>query len=627
MTWTISCGVVWVSNGLMKKRKVKTGKEAMEKMRPTSENETRSEAEDSEVEEDMGILEGIFNVLHAREIYPFSHFTIAIFRSPFGKQELEDDARNPFALFQMSVTVFASSSKLVMAEDAEISFRPGYPNPNVPPAMTLPVELITDIFDSACAPPSLLDPYLGSGPMSPWAQNLRFQKGLTVVCRAWSWAGRELLYRDIAIRRPNQLPLLAHVLSNDSTSMLAPMVKKLRLLCFVLPSQHRVLDLSLSAVLLMCTRLMHLVLSPVLDELQSSLPSMTRSALTELQSVPKARRYMITHIELGTSASLSHAILELMQFPNLTLLSCEVDNLPPTADGEPYILPQLEDLRLTGIRRSEGGTISCNSYRSMAWGLTLPALRKLSLPLGRVLTNPSHACCKSFLRKYGSQLRYLAMYEVSPPSLLLCELMRFCPNLEHLVVPSGVSLASLNHRKIVWIDKLAHVWDRTALFLDNLRDRFKTLPRLRRMRILDYALFPTVGMELPLIIPPHLYMDPAEADSQGMLLYPGVAVCVKKREVCRLDMECMRMQDDMGRQEFIRKWGGAKGETGRDEGGEGQEEDEENDDEDEDNDDNRSTEGEASLLSEETLPEVKMDEMDENIEALEAMLISLQLCS
>ncbi|EIW78213.1 hypothetical protein CONPUDRAFT_138595 [Coniophora puteana RWD-64-598 SS2] len=405
---------------------------------------------------------------------------------------------------------------------AEHTSKPGSPIPPAASAMVLPIELIIDIFGMACAPPSFFDPHLGCGSTSPWGLNLRFQKGLTLVCRAWSGAGKEFLYHDIAIRRVDQLPLLAHLLSSDSTSTLALMVKRLRVLCFVSPSQHHELDIFLKLLFSMCTKLRHFVFDPVIGGSHRSLS--VGPALMALQTVPETHRDMITHVKLGFLVPLSDAVPELSRFPNLTFLSCEVSHLPPAFNGEPYELSRLEDLHLTfSFAFSQ---VASDNYRSVTSNLRLPALRKLSLVAERALGEHLYPFYMSFLEKHGKQLRYLVIYGDLFLVPTIEGLIRHCPCIEHLVVPHVESLTTLTHPKIVWLD--AWGWHVLSPPKDP-PDAYKNMPRLRGVRVLDCALFHITGPALPLVIPPYLNIGLANSDSrETSIAYPGLTICVMK---------------------------------------------------------------------------------------------------
>jgi len=369
--------------------------------------------------------------------------------------------------------------------------------------LALPVELLISIFDLACSPPPLqvLDPdlWLGRDPMSGGDQNMRIQQGLTLVCKAWSGPAKELLYRDITIRTVNQLTLLEHTLLNDSTSTLALMIKSLRLLCDVSPSQHHVLDLSLTSLLCMCTRLRHLAFNPVLGDL-SSHPLSTFTL--DLQTLPEAHRETLTRVELGVSVPLSYAIPELTRFPNLAILSCEVNLLTPTAHREPYMFSRLEDLRLE-VSTTDAVTIS-DSYRSITSALELPALRKLSLTAVYATAHDLRPCYAPFLEKHGRQLRYLAIYGILFLIPAVEELIQHCPNVEHLVVPRVRTLRTLAHPNVVWLDAWDYVTTWRRKEPKPRLDTFKNMPRLRGMRIIDRIFFHIAGPAVPLIVPPHL---------------------------------------------------------------------------------------------------------------------------
>ncbi|TCD60750.1 hypothetical protein EIP91_009603 [Steccherinum ochraceum] len=89
------------------------------------------------------------------------------------------------------------------------------------------------IFEMLLPHPAFLDPILGAGPNSPWCKVLRMKKSLTLVCKAWREAALPLLYEDIRLRRPTQLNVLARVLRSDRGPVLAPMIKKVAVECYI----------------------------------------------------------------------------------------------------------------------------------------------------------------------------------------------------------------------------------------------------------------------------------------------------------------------------------------------------------------------------------------------------------
>ncbi|EIW77553.1 hypothetical protein CONPUDRAFT_156769 [Coniophora puteana RWD-64-598 SS2] len=220
------------------------------------------------------------------------------------------------------------------------------------------------------------------------------------------------------------------------------------------------------------------------------------------KTLPQAHRDTLTRVELGVSVPLSHAVPELTQFPNLVMLSCEVNLLTPTAHGDPYILSRLEDLRLT-LSTSDAVAIS-DSCRSITSALELPALCKLSLTAVHVTAHDLHPCYALFLEKHGRQLQYLAIYGILFLVPVVEELIQHRPSVEHLVVPRVRALRTLTHPNVVWLDAWNFVtaWRRKEP--KPPLDAFKNMPRLRGMRVLDRILFHIAGPAVPLIVPPYL---------------------------------------------------------------------------------------------------------------------------
>ncbi|EIW82864.1 hypothetical protein CONPUDRAFT_136091 [Coniophora puteana RWD-64-598 SS2] len=411
------------------------------------------------------------------------------------------------------------------------------------PVALLPFELLISILDLACAPPALLDPNLWRGPNSAWSQNLRFQKSLTLVCKTWNPAANELLYHHAVIRRVAQLPLLVKTLRSDSTSERPPMVKKLSVLCYASKTHRSVLDLSLKAVLSICTSIRHVVFNPVLDTSVSSLfnahPDWTFPAFA---CVPEACSSRITHIELGTSVPIAYAVPELARFSNLAHLACEISAFALAPDGgEPYTFPRLVSLDLIWLTRERRDIVG--TFRSIAVGLRLPALRRLALSAPYWGRGSAGACFAAFLETHGARLRYLAvvvatyLHEFAFSDVQA--LTNACPELEHLVVPHVEELEGLVHPRVVWLDVWSAVRGFEPADADGLlAEKYAGMPRLRGVRVLDFALCSLYGLGLPLLIEPELcagFGDEDEAEVSWE--YPGMLICARKYFVFQPDMD------------------------------------------------------------------------------------------
>ncbi|EIW80190.1 hypothetical protein CONPUDRAFT_144380 [Coniophora puteana RWD-64-598 SS2] len=403
-------------------------------------------------------------------------------------------------------------------------------------AVSIPYELLVHILDLACAPSSLIDPHIRRGPKSAWSQNLRFQKALASVCKAWWEPAHELLYHHVVIRRLEQLPLLFRTLLDNAT--LRSLVKEISVLCHIVTGHRRLLDLSLAMILSACPNISRIAYNPTLDGPISPVTG----AVPDF--VPKERLSQIIHIDLGAL----HTVPELARFSNITLLSCDAGNFAHALDDKPYTFRVLEELRLSWFSPIVATVFK--KFSPVVSGLHLPALRRLTFLLQWNNVEASVNCGR-FLDWHGSQLRFLAVDSTSFPRIrglsksltgeVVQKWLDKCPMLEHLVVPRIEGMKLLRHPNLHSIDIVDDVYNKDGTQPTPYTMSGPTgngVPRLRATRLLDCALFKQVGPTLPLLIPPERFTTARPVMSW---FYPGLMICATEHVVCSLDMECLRV--------------------------------------------------------------------------------------
>ena len=107
------------------------------------------------------------------------------------------------------------------------------------------------------------NPSVCRGPRSSWLSELRFRKGLILVCKHWSGPAIEALYEDIVLRRMGQIPALANALtaSRDVAApahqrSLADCVRSIRVdSCGILPEYADDIHEAFRIILECCTAL------------------------------------------------------------------------------------------------------------------------------------------------------------------------------------------------------------------------------------------------------------------------------------------------------------------------------------------------------------------------------------
>ena len=79
---------------------------------------------------------------------------------------------------------------------------------------SLPPEVLMRIFKAASPRQYEHDPSV-MRPWGTWLHDLRFRKGLVLVCSAFAGPATAVLYEDVVFRRMGQISALARTLSSE----------------------------------------------------------------------------------------------------------------------------------------------------------------------------------------------------------------------------------------------------------------------------------------------------------------------------------------------------------------------------------------------------------------------------
>ncbi|KAG6897672.1 hypothetical protein C0992_012421 [Termitomyces sp. T32_za158] len=338
------------------------------------------------------------------------------------------------------VTTVRTMPRVVRAEQP---VRPHPPPPPAPASLAfkqLPFEILDMIFQHAVAPDFLLDSSLTAGPNSPWCHARNMKLALALVSRTWYAPGIGLLYKEVAIRRLNQIPALLETLEK-SPSVFGVLVKRITLDMFVSPDYGASFTRHMQRIVDLCPRLVGFTFS-------SPLPLPTKAVLPKLRS---SLRY------LRVDASVSPAELyDLLKHTRKSLVSLSIHvHDPPEhlATRKIYSLPQLDSLTL---KITHAGV---DAWSLLGHILIMPKLERLTFELlaghdsveqlslrWESMIEPITAFCERY-----ENLKYL---NINPGFRRKAGDMQgvldVCPNLEHLVVYNGATLES--HPTLKWVD-------------------------------------------------------------------------------------------------------------------------------------------------------------------------------
>ncbi|RPD54978.1 hypothetical protein L226DRAFT_613557 [Lentinus tigrinus ALCF2SS1-7] len=316
-----------------------------------------------------------------------------------------------------------------------------------PRTQELPSDIIAAILDAlvAVSPPYEHKPDIVLGPRSPWMDHIRFQKGLTLVCKAWWEPATRVLYNRVVLRRMGQITAFARTLSETNVGYdFARHVKHIALHdCAILNPFSDVVLEDLRFVLRRCTAVQSFTVAPHMSYSSGMwrLPGssldigwMSQESLRSL--VRKGPIANLRHLELPLDRKSRLAIVELYHilFETKQLLSLKLELLdfrtPPEDDVELSTLPTLSLPLLCELQFSTRCEIFTDWVTSSC---KMPNLRSLTL-------TKSDSIPLSFLEAHGGRLTYINCNNFDsqlPNSNHLTDLRSLaetCPMVEHLVV-------------------------------------------------------------------------------------------------------------------------------------------------------------------------------------------------
>ncbi|KAI9060170.1 hypothetical protein FKP32DRAFT_1760449 [Trametes sanguinea] len=340
---------------------------------------------------------------------------------------------------------------------------------------TVAPELLLRIFRAARTPRFQQDPAPGQRADSPWLTELRFRKGLVLVCKGWSGPASEALYEDIVLRRMGQIAGLAHTLLGAADTVavtngqrdLAHLVKSVRMdWCIVLPNCMDAIRDALQTIFELCTRLRAFEFYPQdsfplvtterdLQEpfnpvwfLQDDAPSRVAHTFRERCSAT------LRVLDLGftLTSSLVSSLHELLSSAPclVTLKLGRVDSNVGKQDLEalpPLLLPMLRELYL-----HVDNDPFCHHIANR-WNLPL---------LERLTTRDTFVTPQHLLKKHGSRLTYLNLCPAEVNAFGLWHVPTYdatfaetvencCPLLEHLVFIEDDAKSGRSRLRAEWL--------------------------------------------------------------------------------------------------------------------------------------------------------------------------------
>ncbi|KAF9057251.1 hypothetical protein BJ165DRAFT_18889 [Panaeolus papilionaceus] len=361
-----------------------------------------------------------------------------------------------------------------------------------------PPEVWNEIFLRCLPPPELVDTsrcFTMSN--SPWNEATRQKKAIVQVCWSWYEIGLPLLYEDICIFRPHQLPLLLEAMK-ESRYRTRRRIKRV-LLSVLVPDRLRF------------TFLEHL---RNLVELSPSLISFDFRPCQERLSDWKN-----TGLYFGIRSNITHLTLtEQVPFDvRHDILSSVTDTLTHLNvydfGGDSYLtFPMLVDFTLHAtievIYDVTPEFLVSKTY-------TFPIVERLTIvlpkgPLGQLSIVPS------FCKDYSASIRMLQIQEPQGmDGLSVYSSNRFhplgidrmqpildsCPMLEHLILHPAMSFP-IKHPRVQWVD----IWEPTTTlsepqdYLDHFvklkdnitKEHFPNLKGLRTLGLSLERLYPSI---------------------------------------------------------------------------------------------------------------------------------------
>lgn len=392
----------------------------------------------------------------------------------------------------------------------------------------LPPEILLRIFSATKSPLYEHDPSIVRG-RNPWLGEIRFRKGLVLVCKAWSWPATAILYEDIVLREMGQILALARTLSSGGTRDFCGLIHHLRMdSCVVWAPCTVVIREDLLAILQQCVALRSLSFHPHphfpdanhaadvsggwegfnptwfvqdhSDGFGQALQSRLSSGLRELDIASTLSETQVVELHKLLTSAQSLRSLKIGPVAVSGTLQDAITVL------ETLILPALSELQLH-VNHTAFITLVSSRWK-------MPSLKSVT-----ALASP--ALPEELLRSHGRSLTYLNIcpkkksgaYDhrwESCEATALRELPELCPVLDHFVFPASKPttraadiLANAFPPTLRYLDIWCHTCDAPRGRIESECQRMvnggnsPALVRIRRLRRIVYP-------DLPLICHPSL---------------------------------------------------------------------------------------------------------------------------
>ncbi|TFK91695.1 hypothetical protein K466DRAFT_659884 [Polyporus arcularius HHB13444] len=422
-------------------------------------------------------------------------------------------------------TVFEGAVKSLMREGGFL--RPVAPNSPLN-INALPPEILLRIFSATKSPLYEHDPSIVRG-RNPWLGEIRFRKGLVLVCKAWSWPATAILYEDIVLREMGQILALARTLSSGGTRDFCGLIHHLRMdSCVVWAPCTVVIREDLLAILQQCVALRSLSFHPHphfpdanhaadvsggweglnptwfvqdhSDGFGQALQSRLSSGLRELDIASTLSETQVVELHKLLTSAQSLRSLKIGPVAVSGTLQDAITVL------ETLILPALSELQLH-VNHTAFITLVSSRWK-------MPSLKSVT-----ALACP--ALPEELLRSHGRSLTYLNIcpkkksgaydHRWEPcEATALRELPELCPVLDHFVFPASKPtttaadiLANAFPPTLRYLDIWCHTCDAPRARIESECQRMvhggnsPALVRIRRLRRIVYP-------DLPLICHPSL---------------------------------------------------------------------------------------------------------------------------
>ncbi|KAI0795369.1 hypothetical protein BC629DRAFT_320651 [Irpex lacteus] len=331
--------------------------------------------------------------------------------------------------------------------------------------ITAPIDKLNSdalqlVFEALLSPPGLLNISTQSMLDRPWVLQLRELKTLVLVCKRWSVLGRRYLYRDICLRYVGQIPALVRTI-RDAPDTFAPLVGRLRVICYIPEEYMRVCAEGLQYLLDTCPLLHEVAFEEfaavegtfftLRDMLAQQFPRLPRT----LQKLRLFSRWTDLSGQRGYDLAQVPIPLKLLNsLPNL--LALEMNAFTPHEYQKHVSLPSLRSLRVhiaTTFDLPDTWDLPSLIHFSMRARMS----RAGEAPMASTLTSTGLTKCtnaKQFFDAHGHNLTHvdLGCTDMTWPTVKL--VVDRCPLLDHLVltIPESQLEDSEPIRRVSYID-------------------------------------------------------------------------------------------------------------------------------------------------------------------------------